>query len=192
MVTNFQSHYIPNTVAEQDDLLAAVGLSSVDDLFSDIPDDYRNPPLRLPDSDVGVGDPAGTGRDGRPQSSPVQWSVVPGRRQLLPLHSLHSESGHDTRRVFDRLHALPAGSVPGHPAGHLRVPDDDQRPLRHGSGQRRNVRRRHQPCRGGADGLSCHPPTAGGRQRHRRAGLSPGDRHLLPGAGHCHRYRANG
>ncbi len=49
MVTNFQSHYIPNTAAEQDDLLAAVGLSSVDELFDDIPDDYRNPPLRLPD-----------------------------------------------------------------------------------------------------------------------------------------------
>ena len=49
MVTNFQSHYIPNTIAEQDDLLSAVGLSSVDDLFADIPDDYRNPPLRLPD-----------------------------------------------------------------------------------------------------------------------------------------------
>ena len=49
MVTNFQSHYIPNTIAEQDELLAAVGLSSVDDLFADIPDDYRNPPLRLPD-----------------------------------------------------------------------------------------------------------------------------------------------
>ena len=48
MVTNFQSHYIPNTVAEQDELLAAVGLSSVDELFADIPDDYRNPPLRLP------------------------------------------------------------------------------------------------------------------------------------------------
>jgi glycine dehydrogenase subunit 1 len=49
MVTNFQSHYIPNTMAEQDELLAAVGLSSVDELFSDIPEDYRNPPLRLPD-----------------------------------------------------------------------------------------------------------------------------------------------
>ncbi len=49
MVTNFQSHYIPNTVAEQDELLAAVGLNSIDELFSDIPDDYRNPPLRLPD-----------------------------------------------------------------------------------------------------------------------------------------------
>ena len=48
MVTNFQSHYIPNTAAEQDDLLAAVGLNSVDELFADIPDDYRNPPLRLP------------------------------------------------------------------------------------------------------------------------------------------------
>lgn len=49
MVTNFQSHYIPNTIAEQGELLSAVGLSSVDDLFADIPDDYRNPPLRLPD-----------------------------------------------------------------------------------------------------------------------------------------------
>ena len=48
MVTNFQSHYIPNTVAEQDELLAAVGLGAIDELFSDIPDDYRNPPLRLP------------------------------------------------------------------------------------------------------------------------------------------------
>ena len=49
MVTNFQSHYIPNTVAEQDALLAAVGLTDVDELFADIPDDYRNPPLRIPD-----------------------------------------------------------------------------------------------------------------------------------------------
>ena len=49
MVTNFQSHYIPNTAAEQDDLLTAVGMSSVDELFADIPEDYRNPPLRLPD-----------------------------------------------------------------------------------------------------------------------------------------------
>ncbi len=48
MVTNFQSHYIPNTPAEQDELLAAIGLRSVDDLFADIPDDFRNPPLELP------------------------------------------------------------------------------------------------------------------------------------------------
>ncbi|MDE2683961.1 MAG: aminomethyl-transferring glycine dehydrogenase subunit GcvPA [Chloroflexota bacterium] len=48
MVTNFQSHYIPNTPAEQDDLLAAIGLQSIDDLFADIPDGYRNPTLELP------------------------------------------------------------------------------------------------------------------------------------------------
>ena len=48
MVTNFQSHYIPNTVAEQDELLAAIGLRAVDDLFADVPDGYRNPPLELP------------------------------------------------------------------------------------------------------------------------------------------------
>ena len=48
MVTNFQSHYIPNTPAEQDELLSAIGLRNIDDLFADIPDDYRNPPLELP------------------------------------------------------------------------------------------------------------------------------------------------
>lgn len=48
MVTDFQSHYIPNTPAEQDDLLAAIGLRNIDELFADIPDDYRNPALELP------------------------------------------------------------------------------------------------------------------------------------------------
>ncbi len=48
MATNFQSHYIPNTPMEQDALLASIGLPSIDDLFADIPDAYRNPPLDLP------------------------------------------------------------------------------------------------------------------------------------------------
>ena len=48
VTTNFQSHYIPNTPAEQDDLLAAIGLRNIDELFADIPDDYRNPTLELP------------------------------------------------------------------------------------------------------------------------------------------------
>ncbi len=48
MATNFQSHYIPNTIAEQEELLSAIGRRSVDDLFEDIPDGYRNPPLELP------------------------------------------------------------------------------------------------------------------------------------------------
>ena len=45
----FQSHYIPNTPAEQGEMLSSLGLTSIDDLFQDIPEAYRNPPLRLPE-----------------------------------------------------------------------------------------------------------------------------------------------
>ena len=50
MTTNghFQSHYIPNTSAEQDEMLASLGLASLDDLFAAIPGDFLNPPLDLP------------------------------------------------------------------------------------------------------------------------------------------------
>jgi glycine dehydrogenase subunit 1 len=45
---HFQSHYIPNTRQEQAEMLATLGLKSLDDLFQDIPDRYRNPYLDLP------------------------------------------------------------------------------------------------------------------------------------------------
>ena len=48
MTANFQSHYIPNTAAEQEALLSAIGRRRIDDLFADIPDGYRNPTLALP------------------------------------------------------------------------------------------------------------------------------------------------
>ena len=49
MVANgrFQSHYIPNTEQEQSEMLATLGLSSLDELFLDIPEEFRNPPLNL-------------------------------------------------------------------------------------------------------------------------------------------------
>ena len=40
----FQSHYIPNTQQEQVEMLATLGLSSIDELFLDIPAEHRNPP----------------------------------------------------------------------------------------------------------------------------------------------------
>ena len=43
-----QSHYIPNTPEEQAEMLAAVGVDAIDDLFRDIPEAFRNPPLDLP------------------------------------------------------------------------------------------------------------------------------------------------
>ena len=48
-VGDFQSHYIPNTAREQAEMLASLGLHSIDDLFQDIPQAFRNPPLDLPD-----------------------------------------------------------------------------------------------------------------------------------------------
>ena len=45
---HFQSHYIPNTTDEQAEMLAALGIVSIDQLFIDIPDEYRNPALELP------------------------------------------------------------------------------------------------------------------------------------------------
>ena len=44
----FQSHYIPNTQQEQAEMLATLGLSSIDELFLDIPQEHRNPSLDLP------------------------------------------------------------------------------------------------------------------------------------------------
>ena len=46
---NFQSHYIPNTELDQTEMLRTIGVESVDDLFLDIPGEYRNPVLGLPE-----------------------------------------------------------------------------------------------------------------------------------------------
>ena len=46
--SHFQSHYIPNTLDEQRKVLSTLGLNSVDDLFLDIPESFRNPSLNLP------------------------------------------------------------------------------------------------------------------------------------------------
>ncbi len=44
----FQSHYIPNTPDEQAAMLETLGLASIDQLFDDIPAEFRNPSLGLP------------------------------------------------------------------------------------------------------------------------------------------------
>lgn len=46
---HFQSHYIPNTQLEQAEMLGTLGLSAIDQLFQDIPQEYRNPELKLPE-----------------------------------------------------------------------------------------------------------------------------------------------
>tara|TARA_Y100000815_G_scaffold29662_1_gene24688 strand:- start:3703 stop:5061 length:1359 start_codon:yes stop_codon:yes gene_type:complete len=44
----FQFPYIPNTPEEQASMLATLGVNTIDELFADIPDEFRNPSLALP------------------------------------------------------------------------------------------------------------------------------------------------
>ena len=46
--SQFPSPYIPNTADEQAAMLQAIGVDSVDDLFQDIPAEFRNPGLNMP------------------------------------------------------------------------------------------------------------------------------------------------
>ena len=44
----FQFPYIPNTPDEQASMLATLGVNTIDELFADIPQEFRNPSLSLP------------------------------------------------------------------------------------------------------------------------------------------------
>ena len=44
----FSSPYVPNTDSDRKAILEAIGARSIEDLFKDIPEDYRNPVLDLP------------------------------------------------------------------------------------------------------------------------------------------------
>ena len=48
MTDPFPHSYLPHTEAERREMLAAIGAASVDELFADIPDAFRNPALSLP------------------------------------------------------------------------------------------------------------------------------------------------
>lgn len=45
---SFQHPYMPNTDADRAEMMVAVGISSIRELFADIPQEFRSPRLRLP------------------------------------------------------------------------------------------------------------------------------------------------
>ena len=45
---SFAHPYLPSTAGDQAEMLRAVGLSAVEELFLDIPAEHRDPELRLP------------------------------------------------------------------------------------------------------------------------------------------------
>ena len=44
----WRSHYLPTTEDDRAEMLRAVGVADLEDLFTDIPQEHRNPPLDLP------------------------------------------------------------------------------------------------------------------------------------------------
>ena len=44
----YRSHYIPNTEEDRGAMLRTLGIDSVEELFTDIPEELRNPPLDIP------------------------------------------------------------------------------------------------------------------------------------------------
>ena len=47
--SDFISPYIPNTESDRQAMLSQIGVSDLDELFSDIPEQFRNPELALPE-----------------------------------------------------------------------------------------------------------------------------------------------
>ena len=110
----------------------------------------------------------------RPERGRGRPRLLPRRRLLRPRDPEPDQPPDLPRRVLHRLHAVPAGSQPGHAPLDLRVPDHDGGADRHGRRQRLDLRRRLRAGRGRADG------PLGDRARH-PADLARGEPALPPG-----------
>src|SRR5262245_1550760 len=110
-------------------------------------------------------------RDGCEERGQRQPRLLSRRRRLRPLRAESDRSPDSPRRVLHGLHAISAGSEPGHAADDLRVPDDDRRADRDGRRQRVDLRRGVVAGRGGADGSRGDGPLRGRPGRRRSSAL---------------------
>ena len=139
-------------------MLAALGLTSVDQLFEDIPAELRASPLDLPEPEPELELAARLSGAGRAQ--PDGPRLVPRGRRLPPLEPAGGRPAPAARRVVHGLHAVPAGDQPGHPPEHLRVRVAAGRAGRPRHRLRLALRRRGGDGRGRADDLPGDPPRA--------------------------------
>ena len=108
--------YLPGTERERRDMLAALGLSSADELFAALPEGVRLKGLSLPEglSQQGV--------ERRVRALAAENTVYPTilrRGRGAALHSRHRERGRFPRGICDRIYALSAGDQSGRFAVHL-------------------------------------------------------------------------
>ena len=136
--------YLSLTDADRAEMLAAIGVSSIDELFEQIPPGVRfdrelDVPPELPELEL-VRHLDGAGRAERPHGS---RALVPRRRHLRPLRPRGCRRPALPRRVPHCVHAVSTGDEPGRAAGDLRVPERHLRADRHGRLERIRIRRMH-------------------------------------------------
>ncbi len=135
------TRYTSATPDDRAEMLAAIGVDSVAELFEQIPEPLRlGRPLALPDglSEAEVYERlAGAGRAQRRRRSA---GLLRRRRDVRPLRAGDRRRDHLALGVPHALHALPAGDLPGRAAGDVRVPDGDVGADRAAGLQRRPLR----------------------------------------------------
>ncbi len=168
--------YLFNTPEDQQAMLQAIGVESIDALFAPIPAEFRlSRPLDLPPALTELEltrHMTALGGAKRPRGAE---GLLPGRRQLRPLRARRGGRDRLARRILHVLHAVPAGGEPRQLAGDVRIPDADLPADGHGRVQRQPVRRRHGGGRSGVDGHERHAPRGQSRRRGRRASRVPPD-----------------
>ena len=123
-------------------MLAAIGVSSVDELFEQIPPGVRfgrelDVPPALAEAELVRHLEELAARN----VAHRRGALVPRRRHLRPLRPGGRRRRPLARRVPDGVHAVPAGDEPGRAAGDLRVPDRDLRADGDGRLERVRLRR---------------------------------------------------
>ena len=135
------SRYTSATDADRQEMLDAIGVESIDELFDAVPEGVRlDRPLDLPPGkpeqevyarlrELAARNVSHRGRDQLHRRRHVRpLRAEPDRLDPLPL------------RVPDAVHALPARDLPGRAAGDVRVPDRDLRADRPAGLQRVRLR----------------------------------------------------
>ncbi len=158
---DFARRHIGPDHDEQAQMLAALGLGSLDELL-----DAAVPPSIRMARAAGAARRSDRGRRAGRAARPR--GTQPGAH-LAHRHGLlrHRHAPGDPAqppgepRLVHRLHAVPARDQPGAARGPAQLPDDGERPHRHGSGQRLHARRGHRGGRGDGHG----PPALEERQR---------------------------
>ncbi len=162
--------FAPHTDEDVAGMLEVIGLSSMDELFAQIPrDGTTGPAARHPRGRLRDGDP-GRPRGPRGTQPEHRRSRVFRRRWgVRPLRAGGRLAARGPIRVLHLVHALPAGALAGRAPGPVRVPVDDLRADRARGVERVAVRRRD----GARRGREPRPVDAGPRSRAGERGRRP-------------------